>query len=206
LVNQKTIDHVAQLFEEKGADIWFEEGVDHLLPQNAQCAQCGGKDFTKEMDILDVWFDSGVSYAAVLEKRSDLEFPASLYLEGSDQHRGWFHSSLLTSVGTRGYAPYRSVLTHGFFVDGEGKKMSKSAGNVIASEEVIGQLGADVLRLWVAGEDYRDDIKISKEILKRLGDAYFRIRNTFRFLLGNLSDFHPEKDRISYRELHEMDR
>jgi isoleucyl-tRNA synthetase len=206
LVNQKTIDHVAQLFEEKGADIWFEEGVDHLLPQNAQCAQCGGKDFTKEMDILDVWFDSGVSYAAVLEKRNDLEFPASLYLEGSDQHRGWFHSSLLTSVGTRGYAPYRSVLTHGFFVDGEGKKMSKSAGNVIASEEVIGQLGADVLRLWVAGEDYRDDIKISKEILKRLGDAYFRIRNTFRFLLGNLSDFHPEEDWVSYGELHEMDR
>jgi isoleucyl-tRNA synthetase len=206
LVNQKTIDHVAQLFEEKGADIWFEEGVGHLLPQDAQCAQCGGKDFTKETDILDVWFDSGVSYAAVLEKRSDLEFPASLYLEGSDQHRGWFHSSLLTSVGTRGYAPYRSVLTHGFFVDGEGKKMSKSAGNVIASEEVIGQLGADVLRLWVAGEDYRDDIKISKEILKRLGDAYFRIRNTYRFLLGNLSDFHPEEDRVSYRELHEMDR
>ena len=206
LVNQKTIDHVAQLFEENGADIWFEEGVDHLLPQNAQCAQCGGKEFTKEMDILDVWFDSGVSYAAVLEKRSDLEFPASLYLEGSDQHRGWFHSSLLTSVGTRGSAPYRSVLTHGFFVDGEGKKMSKSAGNVIASEEVIGQLGADVLRLWVAGEDYRDDIKISKEILKRLGDAYFRIRNTYRFLLGNLSDFHPEEDRVSYGELHEMDR
>ena len=206
LVNQKTIDHVAQLFEEKGADIWFEEGVDHLLPQNAQCGQCGGKEFTKEMDILDVWFDSGVSYAAVLEKRSDLEFPASLYLEGSDQHRGWFHSSLLTSVGTRGYAPYRSVLTHGFFVDGEGKKMSKSAGNVIASEEVIGQLGADVLRLWVAGEDYRDDIKISKEILKRLGDAYFRIRNTYRFLLGNLSDFHPEEDWVSYRELYEMDR
>jgi isoleucyl-tRNA synthetase len=206
LFNQKTIDHVAHLFEEKGADIWFEEGIDHLLPQSAQCAQCGGKNFLKEMDILDVWFDSGVSYAAVLEKRSDLEFPATLYLEGSDQHRGWFHSSLLTSVGTRGFAPYRSVLTHGFFVDGEGKKMSKSAGNVIASEEIIGHLGADVLRLWVAGEDYRDDIKISNEILRRLADAYFRIRNTYRFLLGNLFDFHPEKDRVSYRELHEMDR
>jgi isoleucyl-tRNA synthetase len=206
LVNQATIDHVARLFGEKGADIWFEEGVNHLLPQNAQCAQCGGKDFIKEMDILDVWFDSGVSYAAVLEKRRDLEFPASLYLEGSDQHRGWFHSSLLTSVGTRGRAPYLSVLTHGFFVDGEGKKMSKSSGNVIASEEVIGQLGADVLRLWVAGEDYRDDIKISNEILKRLADAYFRIRNTYRFLLGNLYDFDPEKDRVPYRDLHEMDR
>jgi isoleucyl-tRNA synthetase len=206
LVNQTTIDHVARLFEEKGADIWFEEGTNHLLPQNIQCAQCGGKNFTKEMDILDVWFDSGVSYAAVLEKRRDLGSPASLYLEGSDQHRGWFHSSLLTSVGTRGRAPYLSVLTHGFFVDGEGKKMSKSAGNVISSEEIIGQLGADVLRLWVAGEDYREDIKISNEILKRLADAYFRIRNTFRFLLGNLYDFDPEKDRVSYQELHEIDR
>ena len=205
LVNQETIDHIARLFEEKGADIWFEEGAHHLLPKGTQCTQCGGKDFTKEMDILDVWFDSGVSYAAVLEKRTELEFPASLYLEGSDQHRGWFHSSLLTSVGTRGRAPYRSVLTHGFVVDGEGKKMSKSAGNVIAPEEVINQLGADVLRLWVAAEDYKDDIKISSEILKRLADSYFRIRNTYRFLLGNLYDFHPEKDRIPYRELHEID-
>ena len=206
LVNQETIDYVARLFEEKGADIWFEEKAHRLLPKGAQCAQCGGKDFTKEMDILDVWFDSGVSYAAVLEKRKYLEFPASLYLEGSDQHRGWFHSSLLTSVGTRNRAPYLSVLTHGFVVDGEGKKMSKSAGNVIAPEEVINQLGADVLRLWVAAEDYKDDIKISKEILKRLADSYFRIRNTYRFLLGNLYDFNPEKDRVSYPELYEMDR
>jgi isoleucyl-tRNA synthetase len=206
LIHQETIDHVASLFEEKGADIWFEMEANQLLPQGTQCAQCGGEDFTKEMDILDVWFDSGVSYAAVLEKQKDLEFPASLYLEGSDQHRGWFHSSLLTSVGTRGCAPYRSVLTHGFFVDGEGKKMSKSAGNVIASEEVIDQLGADVLRLWVAGEDYRDDMKISNEILKRLADAYFRIRNTFRFLLGNLYDFDPEKDGVPYHELEEIDR
>jgi isoleucyl-tRNA synthetase len=206
LVDQATIDHIARLFEEKGADVWFEEEANYLLSKGTQCAQCGGKDFAKEMDILDVWFDSGVSYAAVLEKRKELEFPASLYLEGSDQHRGWFHSSLLTSVGTRGCAPYRSVLTHGFVVDGEGKKMSKSAGNVIAPEEVINQLGADVLRLWVAAEDYKDDIKISKEILKRLADSYFRIRNTFRFLLGNLYDFHPERDRVSYPELHEMDR
>jgi isoleucyl-tRNA synthetase len=206
LVNQETIDYVVRLFEEKGADIWFEEEANHLLPKGTQCAQCGGKDFTKEMDILDVWFDSGVSYAAVLEKRKYLEFPASLYLEGSDQHRGWFHSSLLTSVGTRNRAPYLSVLTHGFVVDGEGKKMSKSAGNVIAPEEVINQLGADVLRLWVSAEDYKDDIKISKEILKRLADSYFRIRNTYRFLLGNLYDFNPEKDRVSYSELHEMDR
>src|SRR5512136_2151037 len=206
LVNQETIDRVARLFEEKGADVWFEEGTDHLLPEGTRCSQCGEKEFTKETDILDVWFDSGVSYAAVLEKRRELEYPASLYLEGSDQHRGWFHSSLLTSVGTRNGAPYRSVLTHGFVVDGEGKKMSKSAGNVIFPEEVINKLGADVLRLWVSAEDYKDDIKISNEILKRLADAYFRIRNTFRFLLGNLADFNPEGDRISYPDLHELDR
>jgi isoleucyl-tRNA synthetase len=206
LVNQETLDHVVRLFEEKGADVWFAEAADRLLPKGIQCGQCGGKSFKKETDILDVWFDSGVSYAAVLEKRNDLEFPASLYLEGSDQHRGWFNSSLVISVGTRGHAPYRSVLTHGFVVDGEGKKMSKSAGNSIAPEEVINQLGADVLRLWVAAEDYKDDIKISDEILKRLADSYFRIRNTYRFLLGNLYDFHPEKDRVSYPELHEVDR
>ncbi len=206
LVNQETINHVAHLFEEKGADVWFEEEADHLLPEGAKCTRCGGKAFLKEMDILDVWFDSGVSHAAVLEGKENLEFPASLYLEGSDQHRGWFHSSLLTSVGTRGHAPYRSVLTHGFVVDGEGKKMSKSAGNVIAPEEVISKLGADVLRLWVAAEDYKDDIKISNEILKRLADAYFRIRNTYRFLLGNLYDFDPEKDRVPYVDLEEIDR
>ncbi|OGP87433.1 MAG: isoleucine--tRNA ligase [Deltaproteobacteria bacterium RBG_16_48_10] len=203
--SQEMIDHVVRLFEEKGADIWFSAEPKDLLPRGAQCA-CGGKTFTKETDILDVWFDSGVSYAAVLERREYLGFPASLYLEGSDQHRGWFHSSLLTSVGTRGTAPYQAVLTHGFVVDGEGKKMSKSAGNVIFPEEVIGKLGADVLRLWVSAEDYKDDIKISNEILKRLADAYFRIRNTFRFLLGNLYDFNPERDWIPYSELHELDR
>jgi isoleucyl-tRNA synthetase len=206
LATPETIQHVVRLFEEKGADVWFAEEADRLLPKGTQCGQCGGKSFKKEMDILDVWFDSGVSYAAVLEKRDNLEFPASLYLEGSDQHRGWFHSSLLTSVGTRGQAPYRSVLTHGFVVDGEGKKMSKSAGNSIAPDEVISKLGADVLRLWVAAEDYKDDIKISNEILKRLADAYFRIRNTYRFLLGNLYDFNPEKDRVPYPELYEIDR
>jgi len=205
LADEKTINHVAHLFEEKGADVWFEEGVSHLLPEGIRCPHCGGKDFGKETDILDVWFDSGVSHAAVLERRSTLESPASLYLEGSDQHRGWFHSSLLTSVGTRDRAPYRSVFTHGFVVDGEGKKMSKSAGNVIMPEEVIGKLGADVLRLWVAAEDYRDDVKISNEILKRLADAYFRIRNTYRFLLGNLYDFDPEKDRVPTKDLFEID-
>jgi isoleucyl-tRNA synthetase len=206
LVKQETIDYVADLFAEKGADVWFEAEADRLLPKGTQCAQCGGKVFSKESDILDVWFDSGVSHAAVLESRDNLASPASLYLEGSDQHRGWFHSSLLTSVGTRGRAPYLSVLTHGFVVDGEGKKMSKSVGNSIAPDEVISKLGSDVLRLWVAAEDYKDDIKISNEILKRLADAYFRIRNTFRFLLGNLFDFDPGKDRVPYGDLYEIDR
>ena len=206
LGTSETIEHIAKLFEEQGADIWFEERPERLLPPETRCPRCGATEFTKEMDILDVWFDSGVSYAAVLENQSELEFPASLYLEGSDQHRGWFHSSLLTCVGTRGHAPYRSVLTHGFVVDGEGKKMSKSAGNVIAPGEVINKLGADVLRLWVSAEDYKDDIKISDEILKRLADAYFRIRNTYRFLLGNLYDFDPAKDRIPYPDLFEIDR
>lgn len=206
MATPETIEYVARLFEREGADVWFQEGTDHLLPQGVRCGRCGGTQFTKETDILDVWFDSGVSWAAVLEKASDLEYPASLYLEGSDQHRGWFHSSLLTSVGTRGHAPYRSVLTHGFVVDGEGKKMSKSAGNVIAPEEVIHKLGADVLRLWVAAEDYRDDIKISDEILKRLADAYFRIRNTYRFLLGNLYDFDPATDAVPYPDLFAIDR
>ena len=149
LVTQETIQHVVRLFEERGADVWFAEEAERLMPKGTRCGHCGGEKFIKEMDILDVWFDSGVSYAAVLEKRPELQYPASLYLEGSDQHRGWFHSSLLTSVGTRGRAPYLSVLTHGFVVDGEGKKMSKSAGNVIAPDEVISKFGADVLRLWV---------------------------------------------------------
>ena len=164
------------------------------------------RNSAKETDILDVWFDSGVSYAAVCEKRPNLKSPADMYLEGSDQHRGWFHSSLLASVGTRGHAPYLSVLTHGFVVDGEGRKMSKSLGNVIAPEEVINRYGAEILRLWVAAEDYRDDIRISEEILSRLSEAYRRIRNTCRFLLGNLYDFDPQKDAVPDAQLLEIDR
>jgi isoleucyl-tRNA synthetase len=158
------------------------------------------------MDILDVWFDSGVSHAAVLENDPDMQWPADLYLEGSDQHRGWFHSSLLESVGTRSAAPYKTVLTHGYVVDGKGKKMSKSAGNVIAPQKIIDQYGAEVLRLWVASENYREDIRISNEILKRLTEAYRKIRNTFRFLLGNLSDFDPKSDAVPVDELEEIDR
>ena len=205
LLNQEMIDKVFQLFEEHGADAWFERDTSDILPEGAACESCGGQTFVKETDILDVWFDSGVSHAAVLEDRDYLRWPAELYLEGSDQHRGWFHSSLLTAVGTRGSAPYKSVLTHGFVVDADGRKMSKSIGNVIAPKKVIDKYGAEILRLWVAASDYRDDIRISENILRQLSDAYRRIRNTSRFMLGNLYDFDPEKDSVSYDEMPEVD-
>ena len=206
IMSQEIIDYVCALFENHGADVWFTEPVEKLLPPGTKCPKCGGKRFTKESDILDVWFDSGVSYAAVMEKRDYLDSPSDLYLEGSDQHRGWFHSSLLCSVGTRGEAPYKSVLTHGFVVDGQGKAMHKSAGNVISPEELIQNYGAEIIRLWVAGEDYRDNIRLSGEILQRLTEAYRRIRNTCRFILGNISDFDPEVDQIPYQEMEELDR
>ncbi|HLC18927.1 MAG TPA: isoleucine--tRNA ligase [Thermodesulfobacteriota bacterium] len=201
------ISTLAGAFEEEGADIWFERELKDLPgSEEIKCPGCGGIELAKEEDILDVWFDSGVSFAAVLERRGNLKFPADLYLEGSDQHRGWFHSSLLASIGTRGVPPYEAALTHGFVVDGEGRKMSKSTGNVIAPQEVISKYGAEVLRLWVAAEDYREDIRISEEILKRLSEAYRRIRNTFRYILGNLFDFDPERDSVAYTELEELDR
>jgi isoleucyl-tRNA synthetase len=200
------IERLAEAVEHESADVWFENDYKIFAPEGLKCPACGGGEFKKEEDILDVWFDSGVSFAAVLEKRGGLEFPAALYLEGSDQHRGWFHSSLLTSIGTRDTPPYRAVLTHGFVVDANGRKMSKSLGNVIAPQEVIKKYGAEVLRLWVAAEDYRDDIRISEEILKRLSEAYRRIRNTFRYILGNLYDFDPAKDAVDYNELDELDR
>lgn len=206
LATREAFDHVAALFEKEGADCWFEKDAEELMPLGTVCRGCGGSRFEKEMDILDVWFDSGVSFAAVLEHRPYLRAPADLYLEGSDQHRGWFHSSLLTAVGTRGKAPYKSVLTHGFVVDGQGYKMSKSLGNVIAPEEIIRQYGAEILRLWVSAEDYRDDIRISPDILKRLSEAYRRIRNTCRFLLGNLYDFKPHEDAVAYEGMEELDR
>jgi isoleucyl-tRNA synthetase len=170
------------------------------------CAQCGGSSFAKETDILDVWFDSGVSHAAVLEQRANLGWPADLYLEGSDQHRGWFHSSLLTAVGTRSRAPYKAVLTHGFVVDAQGKKMSKSIGNIVAPKEVIDKYGAEILRLWVSASDYRDDIRISERILKQLSDAYRRIRNTCRFMLGNLFDFNPDAEALPYEAMLDIDK
>lgn len=206
LLDKKTADFAADIVEKEGADAWFTKPAKSLLPAGAACPSCGADEFEKEMDILDVWFDSGVSHSAVLKKRRELSWPADMYLEGSDQHRGWFQSSLLASVGTTGRAPYRTVLTHGFTVDGAGKKMSKSAGNVVAPQEVIDQYGAEVLRLWVSAADYREDIRISKEILGHLAEAYRRIRNTCRYLLGNLYDFDPKKDRVEYEDMPELDR
>jgi isoleucyl-tRNA synthetase len=206
LLERSVIDHVAGIVAREGADVWFTRSAPELMPSGTSCKKCGKQDFEKEMDILDVWFDSGVSHAAVLKQRPELSWPADLYLEGSDQHRGWFQSSLLTSVGTTGSAPYRTVLTHGFTVDGSGKKMSKSAGNVVAPKEVIDKYGAEVLRLWVSAADYRDDVRISPEILTHLAEAYRRIRNTARYLLGNLSDFDPETDSVPDKDLLEIDR
>ncbi|HEY3307734.1 MAG TPA: isoleucine--tRNA ligase [Desulfuromonadaceae bacterium] len=200
------MDHVAELFKQHSSDIWFDWSAEKLLPSGTKCPKCGSCDLEKEMDILDVWFDSGVSHAAVLEANPKLSSPADMYLEGSDQHRGWFHSSLLESVGTRGRSPYKSVLTHGFVVDGSGRKMSKSVGNVVAPEEVIKKYGAEILRLWVAAQDYRDDIRISEEILTRLSEAYRRIRNTCRYILGSISDFDPATNSIDPEKMPELDR
>ncbi len=206
VLTKEMLDHLVEQVEKDGADIWFEKDTKDLMPKGSACPHCQSSEFTKETNILDVWFDSGVTHAAVLEKRENLRSPADMYLEGSDQHRGWFHSSLLECVGTRDRAPYLSVLTHGFVVDGEGKKMSKSLGNTIEPQEVIEKQGAEILRLWVAAEDYTDDIRISEEILKRLVEAYRRIRNTGRFILGNLYDFHPDKDAVAHEKMEEMDR
>jgi isoleucyl-tRNA synthetase len=205
LAEPTVIEHVAEAVQQGGADIWYSRSVSELLPAGMYCPTCGGENFKKEHDILDVWFESGVSHAAVLKPKGPGWWPASLYLEGSDQHRGWFHSSLLTAVTTDGKAPYKAVLTHGFVVDGEGRKMSKSAGNVITPQEIIKESGAEVLRLWVASQDYQEDLRISKDILKQLVDAYRKIRNTCRFLLSNLYDFQPEKHAVPYSELPELD-
>jgi len=200
------IKKVSQLTREHGADVWFEKDIKELIPSGVKCGKCGGKDFAKEDDILDVWFDSGVSHRAVLDKREELTYPADLYLEGSDQHRGWFQTALITAMGTKGEAPYRKVLTHGFVVDGEGKKMSKSVGNVISPQDVMKKYGADIMRLWVASSDYDGDIKLSSEILERLADGYRKIRNTFRYLLSSLYDFEPSRDAVGIDQMTEMDR
>lgn len=197
---------VADLFRKEGSDAWFKYDASEILPEGTKCPKCGGTHFNKEQDIMDVWFDSGSSHAAVLEQRDYLKWPADLYLEGADQYRGWFQSSLLTSVATKGTAPYKAVLTHGWVVDGEGRKMSKSLGNGIDPQEIVEQYGADVLRLWVASSDYHADIRISKDILKQLSEAYRKIRNTARYILGNLNDFNPDTDMVDVEDLYPIDK
>lgn len=203
LLDEKLIRHAADIFAKEGSNAWFAKDAGDLLPDGVSCGKCGGAAFTKETDILDVWFESGVSHQAVLKRRN--EFPCDLYLEGSDQHRGWFQSSLLSAEAIDGIPPYKTVLTHGFVVDGEGKKMSKSLGNVISPEEVMKKYGADILRIWAASCDYSDDVRLSGVILERLAEAYRKIRNTCRFILGNLSDFDPAKDAVSMEKWSEID-
>lgn len=200
------IEHLADLVRTQGSDVWFEKDVRELLPYGFCCPDCGGSDFQKANDILDVWFDSGVSHQAVFRTLINKDLPADLYLEGSDQHRGWFQSSLIPSVAIDGKPPYRQVLTHGFVVDGEGRKMSKSLGNVVKPQEIIQNFGADILRLWVASSSYNDDVRISKEIVDRLVDGYRKIRNTVRYLLGNLDGFNPDAHSVAYAKLPPLDR
>ena len=206
ILTQEVCNHAAAIFEKAGSDAWFILPLAELIPETLVCPECGGRDFSREEDILDVWFDSGISWAAVVEADPRLGRRADLYLEGSDQHRGWFHTALLTSLATRGRAPYESVLTHGFTLDGKGRKMSKSFGNVVAPQEITKKSGAEILRLWVAAEDFREDVRISDEILNRLIEAYRRLRNTARFLISNLYDFDPAKDGVQIQDLDEMDR
>ena len=206
VINPDIINHVSDLFCKFGSDIWFAKPAQDLLPEGFTCPSCSSQTFTKETDIMDVWFDSGSSHMAVLETYPELRWPADMYLEGSDQHRGWFNSSLSTAVAVRGVAPYRQVLTHGFIVDEKGYKMSKSSGNVVDPLEMIEEMGADILRLWVASADYRNDISVSKNIIKQASEAYRKIRNTCRFILGNLYDFDPARDAVPYDQLSELDR
>jgi isoleucyl-tRNA synthetase len=200
------IEHLAEMVKTQGSGIWFERDIKDLLPTGFKCDGCGGTDFKKGSDILDVWFDSGVSHQAVFHSMIHKPLPADLYLEGSDQHRGWFQSSLIPSVAMDGKAPYRQVLTHGFVVDGAGRKMSKSLGNVVKPQEMIDQNGAEIIRLWVASSSYNDDVRISKEIVDRLVDAYRKIRNTVRYLLGNLHGFNPDSDLLDYNKLFDLDK
>ncbi|MBA3924900.1 isoleucine--tRNA ligase [Listeria rustica] len=205
IITDETINHVSELFREHGSDIWFEREAKDLLPAGFTHEASPNGEFTKENDIMDVWFDSGSSHQAVLAARPYLNRPADLYMEGSDQYRGWFNSSLTTSVAISGEAPYRNVLSHGFALDGDGRKMSKSLGNTMLPGKVINQLGADIVRLWVASVDYQADVRISENILKQVSEVYRKIRNTMRFLLGNISDFTPATDAIAYEDLREVD-
>lgn len=211
IITPETMKKVEEIVEKEGTDAWWAHSAEELLPEGFKCPHCGGTHFHKEKDIMDVWFDSGSTWNGVLrypheESWKDMSYPCDLYLEGSDQHRGWFHSSLLTSVAVNGHAPYKAVLTHGFTMDGEGRKMSKSVGNVVAPQDVINKYGADVMRLWISSVDYQGDVRLSDKIVKSMSDVYRKIRNTFRYLLGNLSDFDPKTDSVAYADMEELDR
>lgn len=206
VMTEETVNHVADLVEEYGSNVWFDREAKDLLPEGFTHPGSPNGEFTKETDIMDVWFDSGSSHRGVLELRPELSFPADLYLEGSDQYRGWFNSSITTSVATRDRSPYKMLLSHGFVMDGEGKKMSKSLGNVIVPEQIVKQKGADIARLWVSSVDYLADARISDEIIKQTADVYRKIRNTLRFMLGNVNDFNPKTDAIAEADLLEVDR
>ncbi|MBI3492196.1 MAG: isoleucine--tRNA ligase, partial [Acidobacteria bacterium] len=200
------VEKTARVFERYGADAWYERPTEEFIPEGFACPECGGTTFEREMNILDVWFDSGSSHEAVLSAWPELTWPADMYLEGSDQHRGWFQSSLLVGLGTRGRPPFRQVVTNGFLIDVDGKKMSKSVGNTILPQDVIKESGADIIRLWVAMSDYREEIRVSKEILARVVEAYRKLRNTMRYLLANLYDFDPATDVVAQGRLEEVDR
>ena len=206
IVTPETIAHVADLFRQHGSNVWFDREPRDLLPEGFVCPKCGKAHFSKESDIMDVWFDSGSTWAAVAAERPYLKYPADLYLEGGDQYRGWFQSSMLTSIAVNGVAPYHQIATHGWTVDGEGKAMHKSLGNAVSPDEVIKEYGADMLRLWVASADYTQDMRISKDIMKQLSQAYLKIRNTARYMLGNLCDFDPDANLVPVDKLMDLDR
>ncbi len=205
LLDLDSIKLLKKQIQDYGANVWFEKEAEEFLTEGKKCIHCGGEKFNKEEDIMDVWFESGVSHRAVLRKRENLTFPADLYLEGSDQHRGWFQSAILTSMATEGLPPYKAVLTHGFMLDEHGKAMSKSVGNVISPLDIIDKYGADILRLWVISEDYRTDVRLGNEMLTRMGESYRKIRNTFRFMLGNFYDFNPNLDKVNYEDMLRID-
>jgi isoleucyl-tRNA synthetase len=206
ILTSALVKRAADVFEQYGADAWYERPIEEFIPEGMSCPACGGSTFERELNILDVWFDSGSSHEAVLSLRPELSWPADIYIEGSDQHRGWFQSSLLVGLGTRGRAPYREVLTHGFVVTEDARKMSKSLGNAIEPEDIIKASGADILRLWVSMSDYTQEIRLGKEILARAVEAYRKMRNTLRYLVANLYDFRPSIDRTPPAQLEEVDR
>jgi isoleucyl-tRNA synthetase len=206
IADASVIKHVADIFERESSDAWYAREAKDLLPDNFACPKCNASAFTKETDILDVWFDSGSSCVAVLEHYGELRFPADVYLEGGDQYRGWFNSSLMIGLAAHDRAPYRSVLTHGWVVDGQGKAMHKSGGNAVSPNDVIKESGAEVLRLWCASSDYHEDMRCSPEILQRVSDGYRKMRNTARFALGNLDKFDPARDAVRHEEMQEIDR